>query len=339
VKAAMIPKRIEISHKTIIFTVFFLLSLWFLYQIRQVLLIFLISLIFSTSLGYWVDKLERLRIPRFLAILLIYVLFLGILGTAIVIIVPPLVSQTGELISGLANDSGPLKELGFDSRMLQSQMEKMIADFGSFSNGAIRIIAGVFGNIFVFFAILVISFYLMLERKRMNVYVIRLFGEDANKRVERIMDQLEGRLGRWIRAQLSLMIIVGIMTYIGLRILGIEYALPLAMLSGFFELIPNIGSVAAAVPGVIAGLSISPLMGVSTAACYLVVQQIQNQIIVPQLMKRQIGVNPLIGILGFFAGYQLGGVGGTILAMPLILIIEILAGELLAGRASIGKSS
>ena len=141
------------------------------------------------------------------------------------------------------------------------------------------------------------------------------------------MDEIEKRLGGWIRAEIVLMIIIGLLTFIGLTLLGIDYALPLAILAGFLEIIPNIGPFISAIPAVLVGLFISPLMALAVAALYFLVQQIENNFIVPQLMAKECGINPLITIIALIAGFKLGGVIGAVLAVPIILLIEIILTE------------
>lgn len=321
------PRRVEISHKTIIFTVLFLLLLWFLFQIRQVLVIMLVGLILMAAFNRMVVRMERWRIPRPLAILLIYILIFGSFVSILVLILPPLLSQTGVFLANLTENIDALRPLGIDTSLVQEQARKLLSNFTSFSGRIVQVVGGIFGNIFVFMAILVIGFYLLLERKNLDKHLLRLFGEKSSERVAQIVDKIEQRLGKWLRAQLSLMVLVGILTYIGLLILGLDYALPLAILAGLLEIIPNIGPIVASIPGIIAGLVISPWMGLATAIMYIVVQQLENQVIVPQVFARETGVSPLVAIPALFAGFKIGGVAGAFLAIPVVILIEILVAE------------
>ena len=138
---------------------------------------------------------------------------------------------------------------------------------------------------------------------------------------------MEKKLGGWVRAQGALMLIIGLVSYFGLRLLGIDFALPLALLAGVLEVVPNVGPTLAAVPAVLAGLAISPLMGLAVAALYFLIQQIENGFILPQIMSRGAGVNPLVAIMALVAGFQLGGVIGAVLAIPLVLLVQVVAAE------------
>ena len=144
------------------------------------------------------------------------------------------------------------------------------------------------------------------------------------------MQALDHQLGGWVRAQLFLCLLIGLITYLGLRLMGIDYALPLGILAGLLEIIPHIGPTVAAVPSVIAGLALSLPHGLAVAGLYFVIQQLENSVLVPRIMKQAVGVNPLITILALMIGFKLGGVGGAILAIPTFLMIQIIYKEVLS---------
>ncbi len=134
------------------------------------------------------------------------------------------------------------------------------------------------------------------------------------------------------------MIIIGLFSYLGLRILGIDFALPLALLAGFLEIIPNIGPTISAVPAVIAGLAISPLYGVSVLVLYLFIQQCENTFIVPKVMEKSLGMNPVITIVVLSIGFKLAGILGMLLALPTFIVIYELVGELTKDKALSSRS-
>jgi len=321
------PRKIEISHRTIVFTVIFLLVLWLLYFLRGVLVLLFLALILMAALNPLVDRLERWRFPRALAIALIYVLIFSVIGLAIWGVIPPLVNQTQNLASRFPSYLESLRWLGVNKEVVYNQLNQLTEQLGIISSGVIRTFVGFFQNLINIVVLLVISFYLLLERKNLSRYLLRFFGDNAEKTGIRVMDEIEKRLGGWIRAEIVLMIIIGLLTFIGLTLLGIDYALPLAILAGFLEIIPNIGPFISAIPAVLVGLFISPLMALAVAALYFLVQQIENNFIVPQLMAKECGINPLITIIALIAGFKLGGVIGAVLAVPIILLIEIILTE------------
>lgn len=317
------PKKVEISHRTIIFTVFFLISLYFLYQIRQILVVFFISFVLMSALNPTVKRLEKVKIPRVLAILILYLLVFVVLGLSIAGIIPPLVDQTATLISRLPDYFETLPFLIVNQGFVSSQ----ISQLGSIPANLVKLTVSIFNNLIALLVVAVVTFYFLIEREKLDHYLAVLFGGNGKDKAKAFIDKLEHRLGGWVRAQLTLMVIVGVMSYIGLRLLRIEFALPLALLAGILEVVPNIGPILSAIPAVLAGLVISPLMGLAVAALYFLVQQLENTLIVPQIMAREVGVRPLVVIISLAVGAKLAGFIGVLLAIPFMLLLQITISE------------
>ena len=319
------PRKVEISHKTIIFTVLFLLALWLVFQLREIILVVFVAIILMSALNPAVDRLEKMRLPRWLAILLLYILLFASLGLALSSIIPPLVEQTGNFFNRIILYLREVNLFGIDFKTLVPQLSSQI---GSLSSDILRVTVGIFSNLTSLFFVLVITFYLLLERKNLNRYLLILFGEGGEKKAEAFIDKIENRLGSWVRGEAILMTIIGVMTYIGLRLLGIEFALPLAIVAGLLEVIPNIGPFASAVPAVFLALTISPVMALAVAALYFLIQQLEGSIIAPKIMQKAVGVNPLMVILSLAIGFKLAGVAGAVLAVPIVLVLQVVISEL-----------
>ena len=322
------PKKIEISHRTIIFTVFFLISLWLLWQIRQIIFGLFISLVLMAAINPMVDKMEKMRIPRVLGIILVYILIFAVVGLIIAGIIPPLVDQTSALIIKIPIFIENLAIPAIDQRIIESQIQQL----GSIPSNLVKISISIFANLTAIFALLVITFYILLERKNFDRYFYILFRGDGEKKAGKFVDKFEKKLGGWVRAELTLVVIIGIMSYFGLRLLGLDFALPLALLAAILEVIPNIGPVVASIPAILAGLAISPLMALAVAALYFLIQQVENNLVVPQIMAKETGVNPLVTIVSLAAGFKLGGIIGAVLAIPVVLLIQIIASEVFASE-------
>jgi len=323
--------KIEISHRTVIFTVFLLLFLWLIYQIRHILVILFVGLMLMSALNPVVEKVEKLKIPRFLAVIFIYLFIFSFFGLILIGIIPPLINQTKILIVRLPLYYKSLENLGIDEGLLNSQLDTLFDRLGSISFDLIKFTVGFLGNFLVIFTLIFVSFYLLLERKNLDEYLEKLFGS-ANVKVGKIIDKVERRLGEWVRAQTALMLVVGMMCYLGLVLLGIEFALPLALLAGMLEIVPNIGPILSAIPAILSGIAVSPPKGLAVGALYFLVQQLENNFIVPQVMKKEAGVNPLVTILSLAAGFKIGGTIGAVLAVPSIILIETVLGEVLKNK-------
>lgn len=314
-------EKIEISHRTIIFTLLLLAFLWLVYKVINVLLLLFISFILMTALNPLVTRLEKWRLPRVGAILITYILVIGLFVLIVGSLIPPLIEQTGVLAGNLSLPWSELKLIQLDASTINDQIEILSKNLV----GALNIILGAASNILAIFTIGVMTFYLLMERKNLKNYLVILFGDgDGEKRAEDFINNLEEKLGGWVRGQLALMVIIGVMSYLGLSLLGVSFALPLAMLAGLLEFIPNIGPTIAAVPAIIVAFTISPALALGVVFLYLAIQQIENNLIVPQIMKRAAGVHPLVTITALMIGFTLGGIGGAVLAVPVFLLSQVI---------------
>lgn len=316
-------KKIEISHKTILFTVFLLLGLWFLYQISDVILTAFVAFLIATAIKPVVDQLARFRFPRTLAILVTYAVVLGSLVGLIVTIIHPLVEQTTAFASKLPDYLSSLQLVGLNQQLIGSQL----ANLGTIPVDVVKFAASVFSNIIGMFAVLVLAFYWLLERGSIERRLAFLFG--ANKeRAAKVLDKLENQLGGWVRGELILMVIVGVLTYVGLTLLKIPYALPLALLAGILEIVPNVGPIVASIPAVIVGFTLSPIIALATAALYFLINQVENSVIVPKVMEKSVGITPIIILVALGIGFKLAGILGAILAVPILIVIRVALQEI-----------
>jgi len=316
------PKKIEISHRTIIFAVFFLIFLWFLYKVRYLLLFFFIAVIFMSAINPLVDKLERKKIPRSAAILLFYILTLALIAFSVVSLVPPLVEQSGKFIGQLPDIANEVTKGRVNLSLFEPQLSALPQQI-------LKIALGIFNNIIGLFTFLVIVYYLIIERKNLHKYLLFLFGNDGREaRAEAFLAKLERRLGGWVRGQLTLMLIVGLASYIGLIFLGVQFAIPLAFLAGLLEVIPNIGPTLAAVPAILIAWGQSPVLALATLALYFVVQQLENQLLVPRVMSKAVGLSPLVVIFSLMVGFKVAGLAGAVLSVPAVLTLEIVISDI-----------
>ena len=314
----MKDKRIEISYKTIIFTVAFLLGLALLWQVRALVVLLFISFVFMEALNPAVTRLEKFKIPRPLAILILYLIILAVVSFAIAGIVPILVEQTTGLVQTLPDTLSNVKIFGTNAIDFSSQFKILENIPGGIAKTAI----GFVSNIISGFVILFLTFYMLLEKKNFPKYGQDVFGKKGEEKIITIVERLETRLGSWVNAEFFLMTIIGGLSFIGYTALGLKYAVPLAIFAGLLEAVPSIGPIVATALAALVGLTISPLTCVLAIGVGTVIQQLENNLIVPRIMKQTVGFNPLVTILLIAAGAKLGGVIGAILALPIYLTIE-----------------
>lgn len=315
------PTKIEISHKTIVFTVFFLALLWLLVQIKDIIFLVFIAFILMSALKPVVEFLEKHKIRRTLGILLIYLLIFVAVTLAGSSFIPPLVFQSVTLAKFIPNY---LKDV---LPFIQVDFQSISAQIAPISENILKVTLGVFSNVIAIFTIFVICFYLLLERKYLKKHLSQFMGEKGAKVVIEVIKKVEERLGSWVRGQLALMFLIGFSTYIGLFILNLPFILPLSILAGVLEIIPIIGPIVSAIPAVIVALTISPFLGLVTALLYLIIQQAESNLVVPAVMRKTVGLPPLVTIIALAVGGKVAGVIGALLSVPVVVTIETIVSE------------
>lgn len=318
-------QKIDVSHKTIIFITTFILAVWLIYLIRDLLLVLFVAVIFMSALRPLVEFLERWKFPRALAIAMTYLVVLGIFATVIAGMLQPLIEESIRLIAALPKLTEQLFNVAnIDKSVFQQGLT-------SLSKNILSVTFAAFDNFVTFIFLLVVTFYLLLERDKLEVRFASLFpGEE--ERLKKLIVRIEDKLGAWLRGQLVLSLIIGTLSYIGLVLLNIPYALPLAVVAAIMEVIPVIGPIISALPAIVLALTISPILPVGVAAMYFIIQQMENHLIVPQVMKRAVGLNPLVVILAIALGSRLLGIAGALLAVPIAVVLQIIVTEVIEGR-------
>src|SRR3989344_3563427 len=323
--------RIEISYKTIIFTALFALGIWFLVLIKEIIILVFLSVLILSALLKPVDWLAAKKVPRVLSVILVYILVILVIGFVIGTIVPPLVKQTSEFASKTPQIIDNINNyLIFHQIPTQNISGALESQLSQIAENFISITTAIFSSIFLILTLFVLSFYMLLEWKKLVKLVTSPFSGKQEKLVANIVTKVEYGLGRWVRGQLLLSLIVGVMTYIGLRLLGIPFALPLSLIAGILEIVPIVGPIIASIPAILVGLASAPILGLAVAALFLIVQQIENNLLVPVVMSKVVGLQPPVIIIALLIGAKLAGVMGAFLAIPLVVVAKIIAGELLS---------
>jgi predicted PurR-regulated permease PerM len=317
-------RKIEISHRTIIFTVFFLIFVWFLYYISEIILIFFISLLITAILNPTVTKLSKFKIPRAVSVLVVYFIVIGIVVLAIAGLVPALLEQTASFTNNLPKY---FANIGISDVVSEKVISELLTQLAKLPAQIVKFSLSIFSNVLELLTILIFAFYLLMGRDKIDDQLALFFGEKKKKEIGRVINQLELKLGGWARGELSLMLIIAVLTFVGLTLLKIPYALPLSLLAGILEIVPNIGPIISAIPGVLIGFGISPITGFATLALYFLVQQLENYMFVPKIMEKSVGVSPIITLLALAIGFKLAGIMGVLISVPVLITLEVLYKE------------
>ena len=316
-------QKIEISAKTIIFAVIFLLFLKVLWVIRELVYALFLSFIFMSALKPVVNLLERKRVPRFLAVLLLLVVVLSLISLFFTFVIPPLVQESIIFFKTLPE---------IMTKMIPGLSLYINADsVGSFlpdlTQNVFKVVSGVFSNFVFVITIIFFTFYFLLEEKFLRKFLDKFLEDQQAERIVLLFEKIEARMGAWVRGELVLMIVVGVMSYIGLSLLKVKYVLSLSIIAGILEVAPIIGPVISAIPAFFVAASSSWFMGFSAIALYFLIQQLENNIVVPYVMRKAVGINPIITLIALTIGGKLGGFFGILLAVPFALFIETLLVE------------
>jgi predicted PurR-regulated permease PerM len=307
---------INISRKTIIFTVFFLIGLKLIYESRDTLALLFITFLLIVAISPLVSFLEKKRISRSISSFVILLMIFSAITGTVASLISPLLTQTQLFLERFPELVGRLAPYHINMSTFTSSLNSIPGNF-------LQIALDTFSGLVTFFTLLVISYYVLQSRPRWPEHFQSLFGQNADKYYH-ITTEIETRLGHWVRGELLLMISVGFANYVGFVLIGLPFAVPLSIIAGFLELIPNIGPTIAAIPAVLVGFSISPTLGILAILVSLIVQQLENNFLVPRIMNKIAGLNPIITILAILIGYRLGGATLAVLSLPLVICIEVI---------------
>lgn len=315
-------KQIVISIKTILLFLLILLGIFVIYRLGSIIGILLLATLLVISMEqpiryFMKATLFNKKISRGLAVLISYLLLVLILLGILTFMVPPLLTELQKMIVGLPAMFESIKI----PEGWQVSMADIFPDATKISASVVTATVSLFSNIAMFLSVLVISVYMSIDWENIKKGFISLFPKSSESVVEETIEEVERNVGFWIKGQLILMLVIGVASFIGLSILGVRYAVGLALLSGIFEAIPNIGPFLSAVVSGLIGFTDSPVKGIGVVALFIVIQQLENNILVPKIMGKVSGFGPLIILLSLLIGANFFGIIGAVCAVPVTMII------------------
>lgn len=276
------------------------------------------------ALSPFSDLLIKRKVPKILSVLIPYTITIAILVLLIFPLVPFFVSQIQLLFANFPkyiNQVANIFNLNIDSYNINNVFE---SDIDTIGKNALNVTGKIFSGVFSVLSMLIISFYLMLEREMLKKQFVALFSKKYQENILKTISQIENKIGLWLRGQLILSFIIGFAVWSGLTLLGLPFALPLALLAGILEIVPTIGPIISAVPAIIVALTISPGVAISVVVFYILLQMLENNVLVPKIMQKAVGLNPIVIIIGVLIGSKFLGVFGALLAVPFIAMILII---------------
>lgn len=309
---------------------------YILYEIREILAVLFVSLILSSAFDPWVDWLQKKKIPRGISMAFFYVLLVALILAILFSIIPPIAKQAVDLSTrypfiadkvrlGMVN----LKDFtSFEGVWNKISLSKNnYPEFASAFEAVFSQISGVFGAIFTFFLVLVITFYMVVEESALKKVVWSIVPSQHQVNSMRLVNQIQLKIGLWIRGQIILSFTIFIFIYIGLLFLRVDYALVLAMIAGITEFVPYLGPILAATPAIFLAFTQKPILALFVGVFYYIVQLVENNIIVPKIMQKVVGLNPIVSITVLLIGFRLAGVIGAILSVPVATAVKVVLAD------------
>ncbi len=327
----MSPKRVFISTVVVLAT---LLGAYLAVRLISIIILLAIAFIFASAVAPLVSRLNR-RLGLGASIALVYLGLALVLGLLFAVIAQPLVAQTTELIQ---NAPQVLEQVQSQITAIQRRLNlpattltpDLQGSFGELLRRAPALAAGVLNVTLGFVTgiasallVLVMAFYWLLERRNVEGTWLTFVPAQHRGRARSIMQETEEKAGGYVRGVTTLALLLALLSYIVLKVIGIPFALVLALIAGLAEFVPLAGPFIAAVPAILIGLSVSPTTALVVTIAYIVIQQIENNLLVPKVMQRSVGLSPLTVLVAVLAGAALLGVVGALLSVPVASAIQI----------------
>jgi len=324
--------HVEINTGTIIRTVLVILFFVFLYILKDVFIIFLFAIIIASAISPFANWLESRGLPRLLGVLLLFLTVLGLVAFLLSLIVPFVSQEVNQLLTALPEtlsklssslekaQEGAPQYLDFVSE-IQNILETFSTYLQQSAQSVIGLVVSIFGGVASFIAILIISFYLSVTKNGIENFLGSVVPEKYEQYAIGLWKRSEVKMGRWLQGQLLLGLVMGLVVYVGLSLMGVKYALIFALLAAVLEIVPIVGPVLAAIPAVFLAFLQGPSLGLWVVLFYVLAQQLENHLLVPVVLGKMIGLNPVVVIIALLVGYQLAGIPGMILSVPVATVI------------------
>ncbi|MBU1160183.1 AI-2E family transporter [Patescibacteria group bacterium] len=328
--------NINITTSSLLKTVFVLILFVFAYFVRDVVAIILFSVVIASGIEPAARWFQKYKIPRVLSVIVVYLIAFIILGILFYLIIPPIFNElsslAGQIPSYIQNPFSISVVHQFLPELPQS-ISDLLAGFAEntklfveqFTSGFFQATSAIFGGALSFVLIIILSFYLSVQENGIEKFLRIIVPLKQEEYIIDLWRRTSNKIGRWFKGQLLLGILVGVFVFLGLTILRVPYALTFALLSAVFELIPIFGPILSAIPPVGIAFLQSPALALGVIILYFIIQQFENHLIYPLVVRKVVGLPPVLTIIALVIGGKLGGFFGILLAVPIATVLmEIL---------------
>lgn len=348
---------INISTKTIVQVILFILLIIFIYYLRDLVLILLTAIVIASAIEPATKWFMKYRIPRVPSVIIVYATVIALFFGIFYFFIPPILDEAAGFFSMLPQyiDSISATEALTSDMFVSTKtvtdgvdavrgfsLQRVILDLQSsisnVSEGFIRMLNTVFGGLLSLVLIIVFSFYFAVQEKGIEDFLKIVTPLSHQKRIIDLWKRSQLKIGLWMQGQILLAVIIGVLTYLGLTIFGVPYALLLAVIAAIFELIPIFGPILASIPAIIiAFVDGGATLATLVFGLYLIIQQFENHLIYPLVVKKVVGVPPLLVIIALIIGAKLAGFLGIILSVPAAAALQEFVNDIQKDKKKVVK--
>ncbi|OGC46423.1 hypothetical protein A2V49_02720 [candidate division WWE3 bacterium RBG_19FT_COMBO_34_6] len=323
-------KNIVISIKTILFTILIGLGLYVIYRLGSIIGVVLIAMLITISLERTIKFFSKQtfmnrRINRSMSVLITYLIAFLVITLAISIGLDPVITQSQKLIQTLSRNKAVLN-LGEN---VDISLSDVVSGFVTTSGGVVSATRSIFGNVATLFSILILAIYMSIDWENIKKGFITLFPETTRYKLTKMFAEIEDNVGIWLRGQLILMLLIGVMSYVAVVLIDVEFPLALGIIAGLLEIVPMLGPVISAVVAALVAVIESPVKALLVIFAFTIIQQLEGNIIVPKVMQRVSGFSPIIILIALLVGSNLFGIIGAVIAVPVLMVGAIIIKNIL----------
>lgn len=324
------------------------LAFWLFYLFRLAFTLLFIAAFLGTAIGPLVDWLYHKGIPRAWGVLLIYIALIGLVVGLGFLLIPLLIEQSAELAVRLPVNYQNLRAQLMISpsrlvRLIAGQLPQLHALGAAIPDAAevnpieqvtnlLEVTGKTFQGLFIFVAVFLLAFYWALDGERTIRGILLWLPSQSRPGIREIIAEIEERIGGFVRGQAVLCLLIGLAALAAYSLLGLPYALVLAVLAGIFEAVPVIGPMLGAIPALLIAMTVSNQAVIGVLIATAIIQGLENYILVPRIMKRAVGVNPIVAMLALVTLSSLLGLAGAFLAIPIAAIVQLFLDRFLLNR-------
>lgn len=331
-------------------------AFYFLYRFHQVFLTLFVAIVLSTAIRPIVQFLHKLRVPKDVGVILVYILLIVLIAAVVILLLPLVIEQSNLVVDSVPEIYGEVRENMLEHpnffvwRVAIELPESIsLTPAPETAEGEAEVIETVGQNleliglgaraIFIAFAALVLAFYWTLDGEKNKTAMLMVVPYEHRESAREITNEIQAMLGAFVRGQALLGIIIGGLSFVAYTIIGLPYTLALAIVAGIMETVPVLGPFLGAIPAIVVAYSVDPSMVLWVLLATAVIQQLENNLLVPRVMKSSVGVNPLVTLLALSAFGSLFGILGAVVAIPLAAIIQYLLDRFVISSSVADESS